>query len=417
MKTRALRLYGAMDLRLEEFELPPIQEDEILVEIITDSLCMSSYKAAKLGTAHKRVPDDAASNPIILGHEFAGNIVQVGKRHQNQFTPGMKFTIQPALNYKGTMWSPGYSYPNCGGDATYAILPPEVMELGCLLIYQGDAYFEASLSEPLSCSAGAFHAAYHTKMGVYHHEMGIREGGRMAILGGAGPMGLGAIDYALHGDRRPSMLVVTDTDAARLARAAELFPREAAEKEGIALHFVSPPAGKDGVSALRAITPDGYDDVLVYTPNVEVLAQASAILGRDGCLNFFAGPTDTEFTAPLNYYDIHYGSTHVMGTSGGNTDDMKEALTLMAEGRIRPAVMVTHIGGLDSAADATLHLPELPGGKKLIYTHINMPLTAIDDFGTLGEKDARFAALEKIVARAGGLWCLEAEQYLLKHWD
>jgi threonine dehydrogenase-like Zn-dependent dehydrogenase len=58
MKTKAVRLYGKEDLRLEEFDLPPLKDDEILAEIISDSLCMSTYKAAKLGADHKRVPDD-----------------------------------------------------------------------------------------------------------------------------------------------------------------------------------------------------------------------------------------------------------------------------------------------------------------------------------------------------------------------
>ena len=46
MKTTAVRLYGVNDLRLESFELPPIKDDEILVKIISDSICMSTYKAA-----------------------------------------------------------------------------------------------------------------------------------------------------------------------------------------------------------------------------------------------------------------------------------------------------------------------------------------------------------------------------------
>ena len=49
MKTKALRLYGKDDLRLEEFELGKINDDEVLAEIVTDSICMSSYKAAKQG--------------------------------------------------------------------------------------------------------------------------------------------------------------------------------------------------------------------------------------------------------------------------------------------------------------------------------------------------------------------------------
>ena len=69
--TKAVRLYGKKDLRLEEFELPKIKEDEILAKVVSDSICMSSYKAATQGTDHKRVPNDVAENPIIIGHEFS----------------------------------------------------------------------------------------------------------------------------------------------------------------------------------------------------------------------------------------------------------------------------------------------------------------------------------------------------------
>ena len=52
MKTRALRLHGANDLRVMEFELPEIKDDEMLVKIISDSICMSTYKCAMLGENH-----------------------------------------------------------------------------------------------------------------------------------------------------------------------------------------------------------------------------------------------------------------------------------------------------------------------------------------------------------------------------
>lgn len=79
MKTKAVRLYGVGDLRLEEFELPKIKDDEILAHIFSDSICMSTYKAACQGAAHKRVPDDVAENPVIIGHEFCGEIVEIGE--------------------------------------------------------------------------------------------------------------------------------------------------------------------------------------------------------------------------------------------------------------------------------------------------------------------------------------------------
>ena len=389
MKARGVRLHAANDLRLEEFELPEITDDEILVKVVSDSICMSTYKCAILGTEHKRVHEDVAEHPAIMGHEFAGDIVKVGKNHQDQFKPGMKFTLQPALNYKGTMWSPGYSYEFFGGDTTYCVIPAEVMELGCLLEYKGRAYYEASLAEPMSCSIGAFHAAYHTQMGVYTHEMGIKENGKLAIMAGAGPMGLGALTYALHRDVRPSMVVVTDLNQDRLDRAEELFPVETYKKEGIELHFVNTGKLEDPVAELIRISGGtGYDDVFCYAPVAAVVKQSSDILGRDGCLNFFAGPTDKNFSATMNFYDVHYNSTHVM---------------------------VTHIGGLDAAAETTLNLPKIPGGKKLIYTHLSMPLTALDELRKAAEErnDDRYAALADIVDAHQGLWCPEAEEFLL----
>lgn len=280
-----------------------------------------------------------------MGHEFAGDIVKVGKAHQDKFKPGMKFTLQPALNYKGTMWSPGYSYEFFGGDATYCIISAEVMELGCLLEYKGRAYYEASLAEPMSCSIGAFNAAYHTKMGVYHHDMGIKKGGKLAILAGAGPMGLGALTYALHRDVRPGMVVVTDINEDRLARAESLFPpKEVKEKDGIDLYFVNTANMADPAAELRELT---------------------------------------------------------------------------AAKRIDPAVMVTHIGGLNAAAETTLNLPKIPGGKKLIYTHLTMPLIALTDLRAKGEQDndPRYTALADIVDAHNGLWCPEAEEYLLANFN
>ncbi|MBQ2945975.1 MAG: zinc-binding dehydrogenase [Clostridia bacterium] len=414
MKNTALRLYGANDLRLETFELPAIKDDEILVKIISDSLCMSSYKATIQGPAHKRVPDDVAENPIIIGHEFCGEIVEVGSKWASQFKAGNKFAIQPAMNYKGSLDAPGYSFQYIGGDSMYAIVPSCVMESDCLLAYDGDAYFYGSLAEPMSCIVGAYHANYHIPQGTYVHNMGIKEGGTLALLASAGPMGLGAVDYAIHAERKASLVVVTDIDDARLKRASEILTVEEAAKNGVKLVYLNTATVEDPVAALLEYTDGkGYDDVFCFAPVAAVVEQADAILGKDGCLNFFAGPSKTDFSARFNFYNVHYNFTHIVGTSGGNTDDMKESLAKMEKGILNPAMMITHVGGLDSAAETTKNLPNIKGGKKLVYTHKSMPMTAIADFAELGKTDPFFAELDKIVSANNGLWCAEAEKYLL----
>lgn len=417
MKVLALRLYGADDLRLEAAELPAIAEDEVLATIVTNSICMSDHKAAAQGAAHKRVPDNVAVNPVIIGHEFSGVIEAVGAKYKGKFEPGMKYSIQPAIFYPGReMDAPGYSFPYCGGQSTGCIIAREVLERDCLLPYNGEGFYEASLSEPMSCIVGAFRAQYHFSAGSYEHQMGIVEGGNMAILAGAGPMGLGAIDYALHGPRKPRLLIVTDIDQARLDRAASIHTPESARKCGVDLRYFNTANSSNPVDDLKALTGGkGYDDAYVFAPVAPVIEQGSRILGDNGCLNFFAGPSKTDFFAPINFYDVHYASHHIVGTSGGNTEDMRISLDMMAKGELNPTVFITHVGGIDSAADTTKNLPGIPGGKKLVYTGKSMPMTAIDDFPKLGEQDAFFAGLAEITERNNRLWSVEAEKYVLKN--
>ena len=411
MKTRAVRLYGEMDLRMEEFELPEMKEDEILARVVSDSLCASTYKAAKQGSAHKRVPADVAENPVIVGHEFCGEIVKVGSKWADEFKAGDRFIIQPALNYKGSLDAPGYSYHYIGGDATYIVIPNEVMEMKCLIPYEGESFFAGSMTEPYSCVIGTFHAMYHTRYGSYVHHMGIREGGKMIMLAGNGPMGQAAIDYILHCDLRPSLLVVTGRRQEQLDRLAQLLTVEDAAAHGVTLHYFNTAACEDAKAEPGGT---GYDDVLVFTPVSSMVELGDELLANDGCLNFFSGPSDRNFKAQLNFYNVHYASTHIVGTSGGNTEDMKEAVAMMNEGKINPSILVSHIGGLDAVAEATKHLPEIPGSKKLIYTGIQLPLTAIADFEKLGKEDPFFARLDELCKANHGLWSAEAEKYLLE---
>ncbi|MCS7202313.1 MAG: zinc-binding dehydrogenase [Dictyoglomus sp.] len=415
IETIALRMYGKMDLRLERFELPDIKEDEILAEIISDTSCPSTYKEITQGSDHPRVPKDIDKNPIIVGHEMAGRILKVGEKWKGKYEEGQKFTIQPALLYEGgpvgVLSAPGYSYKYLGGLATRVIIPREVMEQNCLLIYEGDSFFKGSLVEPLSCIVGAVNAQYHTKENSYEHIMGIKRGGKLAILGGAGPMGLGFLDYFINGPQKPSLLVITDIDDEKLERARRAYPVELAREKGIDLRFVNPL--KD--ESYKKIK---YDDIFVLYPSSNLVEEADFLLDRDGCMNFFAGPTDHNFSAKINFFKIHYDKHHIVATSGGNADDMWYALDLVSKGILNPSPMITHVGGINSARDLLLNFPKIPGGKKLIYTHLNFPLIDIDDLERLsyeGEKElcSIYKDLYEIVKKNGGWWCSEAEEYLL----
>ena len=419
MKTKAVRLYGKEDIRLEEFELAPLKDNEILVKNVTDSICMSSYKASKQGADHVRVPNDVAENPIILGHEICGEIVEVGKDWQEKYNVGDKFVVQPGHNKNGSLMAPGYSYTEYGGDATYGNMPADIMDMDCLLPFSGEAFFLGSLAEPVSTVIGGFNSLYHHKeKGSYEHVMGMKEGGNLAMIASVGPMGLAAIAYifamAIEG-KMAKRALVTDIDQSRLDRAESIYTPARAKELGFELKYMNT-SGKTSFDDMMAYTDgEGYDDVFVLAPVPPLVRQAQQLLRYDGCLNFFSGPSDNQFSVEMNMYDVHYSNHHFVGNSGGNNEDLREAVRLLSDGKLNVAPMITHILGLEEVAYVTMNVPNIPGGKKLVYPHCEIELTAIEDFAEKGKTDSRFADLAEIMSRSNQIWNAEAEQYVLKH--
>ncbi len=411
MKTKAVRMYGANDLRLEEFELPTLGENEVLMEVISDSLCTSTYKAVKQGSAHKRVPPDIAENPVIIGHEMCGRILEIGKAVKGDWKVGQNVVIQPALKLENN-YDPGYSYQWIGGAATYVIVPEIVLERGCLLPFEGDSYFKGSLVEALGCIVRGYKGFYHTDYETYIRTDGARKGGKLAILGGAGPMGIGAVELAL-GYAGVSQVVVTDLSADRLAYAAEKCSVENAAKKGVALTYLNTSELEDPTKTLIEMSDGGFDDVFVMVPVPALFTQAEAICREDGCINFFAGPAVHNLQGSLNLYRVHYDGIHVVGTAGSIPEDTVDTIKLIEQDAVNPGAIVSHILGLN-AVEAAIYAMEKPNGaKKVCYCHLDMPMVAVDDLEELGKDNELYAALAEIVKRNGGLWCAEAEEYLL----
>lgn len=229
-------------------------------------------------------------------------------------------------------------------------------------------------------------------------------------------MGLEAIDYAVHMPNGPKMVVAVDTSIERITRAEKVLRVDEAKVNNVELHYHNPNDFGDSEAELRELSAgEGYDDVFVYAPIQSLIEQGDRLLAVDGCLNFFAGPLDKDLSAVINMYDVHYKRTHFAGYSGSVMADMLEAIDLSSKGILNPTVMITHIGGLNAAAETTLNLPNLPGGKKLIYTHIDLPLTAIADFEELGEENDLFKQLAEACKRHRDCWNSEAEEILLTH--
>ena len=413
MKTKAIRLYGADDIRLEEFELPEITADEVLIRVVSDSVCASTYKAIKQGSAHKRVPNDVAENPIIIGHEMCGEIISVGENVKNDWKIGQKIVIQPALKLPSG-YDPGYSYPYIGGNTQYAVVPKIVLERGCLLPYEGDSYFAGSLAEALGCCIRGYKGFYHTDYTNYVRTDGAKVGGRIAILGGAGPMGIGCVELAV-GYAGVSQVVVTDLNQERLDYASRMCDPAKAKEKGVDLQFINTGNLEDPVEYLKQISDGGFDDVFVMVPVPALFSMSEKISREDGCINFFAGPPVHDMPGSLNLYRVHYDGIHVVGTAGSIPEDMTDVLDLIKDNKINAGALVSHILGMKAAPDTLFAMEKPNGAKKVCYNELDIPLIAIDDLEELGHNNPMYAELAVIVKNNGGVWCAEAEKYLLEH--
>ena len=411
MKTTAVRLYGANDIRVESFELPEPGPDEVLIKVGSDSLCASTYKAVKQGTAHKRVPPDVAENPVMIGHEMAAEIIKVGSKLTDEWKTGDRIVIQPALKL-ASGYDPGYSYRYIGGSATYCVVPSIVLERGCMIKYRGENFFGGSLVESLGCLIRGFKGFYHTDYTTYIRTDGAKKGGKLAILAGAGPMGLGAVELA-KGYAGCAQVVVTDINSERLEWAAAHCTVIDAAEAGVELTYADTSGMDDPVATLRELSDGGFDDVFVMAPVPALFTMAEQICREDGCVNFFAGPAIHDLQGSLNLYRIHYDGIHVVGTAGSIPQDTTDVLNLIDSHKINPGVLVSHILGLKAVPEGIYGMAKANGAKKVCYPSIDIPMVAISDFAELGKTDPLFKKLAEICESHGGQWCTEAEEYLL----
>ncbi len=413
MQTKAIRLYGKNDIRLETFELPNITEEEVLIKVVSDSVCASTYKAVKQGADHKRVPSDIDKNPVIIGHEMCGEILQIGAKVEGDWKVGQKIVIQPALKLE-TGYDPGYSYQYIGGNTQYAVVPKVVLERNCMLPYDGEGYFKGSLVESLACVIRGYKGLYHTDYTNYVRTDGAKKGGRIAILGGAGPMGIGAVELAC-GYTEASQVVVTDLNSDRLAYAEKMSSIEDAKKRGVDLKYINTSNIENVEEYLINISNGGFDDVFVMVPVPALFTLAEKICREDGCVNFFAGPPVHEMQGSLNLYRVHYDGIHVVGTAGSIPVDMTDVISLIEQNKINAGAIVSHILGLNAVKETLFAMEKPSGAKKVCYNELDLPLIAIADLDELGKNNELYRELAKIVKAHGGIWNAEAEKYLLEN--
>src|SRR5659263_22807 len=199
-------------INVEEVPIPKINPDEILLKVKAASICGTDIKIKAFG--HFKNPDE---KKIILGHEVAGEIAEVGSNLKG-FTKGARISLAPNIgcgvcrqcingqsNYCEDYKAIGISMD--GAFAEYMKIPSEYITQGNIVHLPDTISFEeASLGEPLStvvCGAEAVNIVPPD----------------VVLIIGAGPMGVLHILMAkLRGAQK---IIVSEINAVRRKQALD----------------------------------------------------------------------------------------------------------------------------------------------------------------------------------------------------
>lgn len=309
---KAIQLLGKENIKLVEVDKPIINDDEALLKVKAASICGTDVRMYRNG-----YKDVSADNPLILGHEFAGDIVEVGKNVQG-LTVGMKVAVAPNIGcghcdecVRGRthlcddMRAFGINMP--GGFAEYVKIPKEAIIQGNVAILENDiSYEEAALVEPLSC--------------VYNGQkiIGPRPGDDVLIIG-LGPIGIMHIMVAkLFGAGK---IFVNDLSEERINKAKQLFPD------------VYPIVG-DVKQGFEKYGIKGVDLCIIAAPAADAQSASLEYMNMNGRLLFFGGLADSKKIVPINSNLIHYKQLRIQGCTKQSVGDYRLCAKLVNDKRI-----------------------------------------------------------------------------------
>jgi len=335
---KALRFYAPEDVRLEDVPEPECGPGEVKLRVRNCSTCGTDVKI--LHNGHQNI-----SPPRIMGHEVAGEVVEVGtdvnSTYGSSWAVGDRVQVIAAVPCghchecrKGWMavcqnqTSIGYQYD--GGFAEYMIVPQQVLAVdGLNRIPENVGFDEASAAEPFACAINA------------QELLGIEEGDTLVVFG-AGPIGCMHIRIA-RGVHKVGKVFLVDVNAERLAMsAAAVQPDE-----------VINGAEVDVVARVLELTDGrGADVVITATAANITQEQAIAMAARNGRISFFGGLPKTNPTITCDSNVVHYRQLHIHGANGSAPEHNKRALEYISSGQVPVKDLITEHLPLERVLDA-----------------------------------------------------------------
>lgn len=315
---RVAMYYRNSDVRLERMSKPEIGARELLVKVISSGICgsdvMEWYRIKKA--------------PLVLGHEIAGDIVEVGKEIR-EYKVGQRVFVSHHVPCMRCRYCLGGHHSTCdtlrttnfypGGFAEYIRIPEINVELGTYLLPKELTYDDGAFIEPLACVVRGF-------------RLGRFQTGTTVLVLGAGIAGL--LNIKLAKASGAERIIATDISKYRL---------DAAKRYGADVVIDAtkdvPKLVKDANGGRRA------DFVVVSAGAPKVIEQGLGSVDRGGTVLLFAPPMPGT-TTPVPFAELWKEEVTITSTYAGSPQDIAEAIEWLRTRKILVSDMITHRFGL-----------------------------------------------------------------------
>lgn len=338
---------GKKKVSVENVPVPKISEDEILLRVRAASICGTDLKIKEYG--HFKNPDD---KPVILGHEFSGEIVETGKNVKN-LKEGLRVTIAPNIgcgrcrecisgftNLCKDYEAFGISMD--GAFAEFVKVPSRYITQGNVFMLPDEMTFEeGALVEPLSAAFNGIEAACINLSDI-------------VLIIGAGPMGI-------------LNMMLAKLKGAQKVIISEIVPERIKIAKKLGADCVINPGKQNLKNTLKKLTYGRGPDVIVTAvSSVKAQEESLDIIARRGRIVFFGGLPGGKDTINFKSNVVHYGQVVVTGTTGSSISQYKKSLELAASGKIDLTELISkkfRFGELDKALTAAVS----PDNLKVLF--------------------------------------------------
>lgn len=296
-------------IEVQRVAVPWPEPGELLVRVRAATTCGTDLKIYRRG--HPKFPP-----PFIFGHEFGGDVVAVGEGVQD-FRVGMRVTANVfaecgqcyfCQHGQGNLCA--HLEYNFGAFAEYHRLPAPIVRRTTFEIPPQLSYAEAGVLEPLVTVVRG------------QQVIGVQPGETVAIIGAGGPIGLLHQQMALLTGAKRVIAIGHKAERLRIAAALGADP-------------VVNAVEVDPETIVRDLTAGrGADVVIECAGAVQTWQQAISLVRRGGRVLWFGGlPAGS--TVSVDAARVHYDSIQLCNSHGGTAEDARQAMDLLAAGRVK----------------------------------------------------------------------------------